>query len=236
MNEVMNAILTRRSIRKFTADPIPAEVLEDLVKAALHAPSGMGKQTWQFTVVTNHEIIHRLCGLIGTELGREGYDMYGPAAIVIVAHEKGAPFGREDDGCAMQSMMLAAHSLGLGSVWINQLQGICDEPAVRAELDALGVPATSEVGARAAATKPGACRARTPFLPKNARFGNRKARFGACLPRVAAIIPGRRFSPLDRNCQTARFLTCRDENACKGSRICTSSSKSTASSSRPWRA
>lgn len=48
MNEVMNAILTRRSIRKFTADPIPAEVLEDLVKAALHAPSGMGKQTWQF--------------------------------------------------------------------------------------------------------------------------------------------------------------------------------------------
>ena len=44
MNEVMNAILTRRSIRKFTADPIPAEVLEDLVKAALHAPSGMGKQ------------------------------------------------------------------------------------------------------------------------------------------------------------------------------------------------
>lgn len=79
MNEVMNAILTRRSIRKFTADPIPAEVLEDLVKAALHAPSGMGKQTWQFTVVTNHEIIHRLCGLIGTELGREGYDMYGPA-------------------------------------------------------------------------------------------------------------------------------------------------------------
>ena len=63
MNEVMNAILTRRSIRKFTADPIPAEVLEDLVKAALHAPSGMGKQTWQFTVVTNQEIIHRLCGL-----------------------------------------------------------------------------------------------------------------------------------------------------------------------------
>ena len=145
MNEVMNAILTRRSIRKFTADPIPAEVLEDLVKAALHAPSGMGKQTWQFTVVTNQEIIHRLCGLIGTELGREGYDMYGPAAIVIVAHEKGAPFGREDDGCAMQTMFLAAHSLGVGSVWINQLQGICDEPAVRTELDALGLPGDHEV-------------------------------------------------------------------------------------------
>ena len=39
-----------------------------------------------------------------------------------------------------RAMMLAAHSLGLGSVWINQLQGICDEPAVRTELDALGLP------------------------------------------------------------------------------------------------
>ena len=42
-------------------------------------------------------------------------------------------------------MMLAAHSLGLGSVWINQLQGICDEPAVRTELDALGLPGDHEV-------------------------------------------------------------------------------------------
>ena len=70
MNEVMNNILTRRSIRKFTDAPISREILDDLVQAALHAPSGMGKQTWQFTVVTNQEIIHRLCGLIGTELGR----------------------------------------------------------------------------------------------------------------------------------------------------------------------
>ena len=87
MNEVMHAILPRRGLRKFTADPIPAEVLEDLVKAALHAPSGRGKQTWQFTVVTNQEIIHRLCGLSGTVLVREGYDMYGPAAVIIPSIE-----------------------------------------------------------------------------------------------------------------------------------------------------
>ena len=121
MNEVMNAILTRRSIRKFTADPIPAEVLEDLVKAALHAPSGMGKQTWQFTVVTNQEIIHRLCGLIGTELGREGYDMYGPAAVIIPSNEKESPWGKEDNACAMENIFLAARSYGVGSVWINQM-------------------------------------------------------------------------------------------------------------------
>ena len=141
MNEVMNAILTRRSIRKFTADPIPAEVLEDLVKAALHAPSGMGKQTWQFIVVTNQEIIHRLCGLIGTELGREGYDMYGPAAVIIPSNEKESPWGKEDNACAMENIFLAARSYGVGSVWINQMQNINDRPAVRALLDEIGVPA-----------------------------------------------------------------------------------------------
>ena len=60
MNEVMNNILTRRSIRKFTDTPISREILDDLVQAALHAPSGMGKQTWKFTVVTNKNAIKRL--------------------------------------------------------------------------------------------------------------------------------------------------------------------------------
>ena len=70
MNETMQTILTRRSTRKFKVQEIPQTDLDQILKAALYAPSGMGKQTWQFTVVTNQEIIHRLCGLIGTELGR----------------------------------------------------------------------------------------------------------------------------------------------------------------------
>lgn len=68
MNEVMNNILTRRSIRKFTDTPISREILDDLVQAALHAPSGMGKQTWKFTVVTNKNAIKRLAEAIKTTL------------------------------------------------------------------------------------------------------------------------------------------------------------------------
>ena len=101
----------------------------------------MGKQTWQFTVVTNQEIIHRLCGLIGTELGREGYDMYGPAAVIIPSNEKESPWGKEDNACAMENIFLAARSYGVGSVWINQMQNINDRPAVRALLNEIGVPA-----------------------------------------------------------------------------------------------
>ena len=133
-NPVIENILSRRSVRAFRDEPVAREDLEAIVACGQWAPSALNRQEWTCVVVDDR-----------VARARDAYDMYGPAAIVIVAHEKGAPFGREDDGCAMQGMMLAAHSLGLGSVWINQLQGICDEPAVRAELDALGVPATAEV-------------------------------------------------------------------------------------------
>ena len=144
-NPVIENILSRRSVRAFRDEPVAREDLEAIVACGQWAPSAMNRQEWTVVVVGDRERVARLAEVIRVALARDAYDMYGPAAIVIVAHEKGAPFGREDDGCAMQGMMLAAHSLGLGSVWINQLQGICDEPAVRAELDALGVPATSEV-------------------------------------------------------------------------------------------
>lgn len=68
MNEIMNNILTRRSSRKFTDAPVSREILDDLVQAALHAPSGCGKQTWKFTVITNKAAIKRLADAIETTL------------------------------------------------------------------------------------------------------------------------------------------------------------------------
>ena len=131
MNEVMNNILTRRSIRKFTDTPISREILDDLVQAALHAPSGMGKQTWKFTVVTNKNAIKRLAEAIKTTLNRPGW-------------------GKEDDACALENILLAANSYGVGSVWINQLQNICDTPAIRDILNDFGVPANHVVYGMAA--------------------------------------------------------------------------------------
>ncbi len=140
MNETMNTILTRRSTRKFLNKPIPDEDLQQVIRAALHAPSGMGKQTWQFTVVKNREKIQELASVIRTVLNREGYDMYQPEVLVIPSNDRESPFGREDNACAMENIFLAAHSMGIGSVWINQLQGICDDPAVRQVLSSLGIP------------------------------------------------------------------------------------------------
>lgn len=144
-NAVIENILDRRSVRAFTEEPVSREDLEAVVTCGQWAPSAMNRQEWCFVVVDDAGKIARLAETMRVVLGRDAYDMYRPAAIVLVGHVKGASFGREDDGCAMQAMMLAAHSLGLGSVWINQLQGICDELAVRTELDALGLPGDHEV-------------------------------------------------------------------------------------------
>ena len=140
MNETLQTIFTRRSIRSFTDQPISKEHLDLLVQAALCAPSGMGLQTWQFTVVSSREKIDRLAQVIGKTLNRENYDMYRPAALIIPSNEKESRFGKGDDACAMENIFLAAHSLGIGSVWINQLQGICDESAVREVLRELQIP------------------------------------------------------------------------------------------------
>ena len=140
MNQTIETILTRRSTRKFLNKPIPQEDLDQILQAALHAPSGMGLQTWQFTLVKSREKIQALAKVIGEQLNRENYDMYQPEVIVIPSNKRDSRFGKEDDACALENIFLAAHSLGIGSVWINQLQGICDEPAVRAQLTALRIP------------------------------------------------------------------------------------------------
>ena len=149
-NAVMEAILSRRSIRKFKNDPIPEEVLQDVAQAALHAPSGMCKKTWHFVVLTNRELIDELAGAISRELGREGYDMYKPVALVIPSNLKDSPYGKEDNACALENIFLAAHSYGVGSVWISQLQGICDAKEIRPILDKIGVPADHVVYGMAA--------------------------------------------------------------------------------------
>ena len=141
MNEAIKNILDRRSVRKFSDKEIPKEELDLIIKAGLYAPSAMNKQTWQFTVLTNTEDIQELAKAIAKQLDRADYNMYKPTALIIPSNSKDSKFGRDDNACALENIFLAASSLGIGSVWINQLHGICDEPEIRALLNKYGIPA-----------------------------------------------------------------------------------------------
>ena len=140
MNQVMENILTRRSVRAFNDKAIPREELDQILKAAIYAPSGMNRQTWQFTAIVNQDKIQELAGLIEKSLNRKGYNFYKPTALVLTSHTKDSNWAKEDNACALENMFLAAKSFGIGSVWINQLQGICDEPEIRSFLKSVGIP------------------------------------------------------------------------------------------------
>lgn len=141
MNEVLENILTRRSIRKFKAEQIKDEELELILKAATYAPSGKNKQSWQFTVLQNKEKMELLAKVIAKALGRdEGYGFYNAATLIMVSNDKENTNGLADSSCALENIFLMGNSLGIGSCWINQLKTICDEKEVREVLTSLEIP------------------------------------------------------------------------------------------------
>ncbi|MFI3114841.1 MAG: nitroreductase family protein [Clostridia bacterium] len=141
MNEIIENILTRRSVRSFNDKPVSKEDIELLLKTAIYAPSGSNKQTWNFFAVLNKEKIQNLIQVMEKALNKPGYKMCGPTAIIITTNERDSNYGHDDNSSAMQNMQLAGHSLGIGSVWINQLSnGNSDIPEIRAELTKLGIP------------------------------------------------------------------------------------------------
>ena len=138
---LLELIQTRRSIRSFEDRPIEPSVLTAIAESALYAPSAMNRQAWHFTVLTKREEMDALAALVKEALSLdEGYCFYRPAAFIIASNARENPMGVDDCACALQNMFLTAHAYGVGSVWINQLRHVCDDPKVRALLTAYGVP------------------------------------------------------------------------------------------------
>jgi len=122
MNEVIKAMKERRSIRKFKAEMPPKEDLEQIVEAGLYAANGRGRQAVITIAVTDKELRDKLSE-VNNEImgGPEGNDpFYGAPAILIVLANKEVPTAPYDGSLVMGNLMLAAHSLGLGSIWIHR--------------------------------------------------------------------------------------------------------------------
>ena len=122
MNEVLEAIARRRSIRSFTKEEVADELIAQIVKAGLQAPSGKDLQDVIILVVRNEkikEMFREANGRIAKT--PEGFDnFFGAPVYLVVLAQKGWRNAKYDGALAMGSMMLAAHSLGLGSCWINR--------------------------------------------------------------------------------------------------------------------
>lgn len=154
MNSLISGIIERRSVRKFKPGRVSEELLGLLVKAATFAPSAMNTQLWHFTVVENRERIDRITDALRSASTHESvpdflskmvakptYTVnYGAPVLIVVSGDRSRSTTINDCTLAAGNIMLAAHSLGLGSCWINQLNVVCDVPAFRRVLTELGVP------------------------------------------------------------------------------------------------
>lgn len=149
-NPVMENMMARRSIRKFTDQPVPRRLIETLVKAGWNAPTGHNLQTWRFTVLTTQQEILSLKELVQATAKRCKTICYGfenPQALILVSNDRRNAGGIQDASCAAENILLAATSFGLGATWINALMTLCDEPEIRAKLNDYQIPKTHNVWA-----------------------------------------------------------------------------------------
>ncbi|MBP3387696.1 MAG: nitroreductase [Clostridia bacterium] len=121
MNEVINSIIKRRSVKKFKDEMIPRETLEKILVAGTYAPTGMNRQSPIMVCITNKEIRDRLSKLNASIMGRDGIDpFYGAPVVVIVLADTSVRTYKYDGSLVMGNLMLAADSLGIGSCWIHR--------------------------------------------------------------------------------------------------------------------
>ncbi len=134
MNETLNTIFHRRSVRNYADKQVPDAELELVVRAGRHAPSGMNTQRWHFTVLQNPLKLRELGELVA---GKGESFFYNAPTLILVSYRIGDKYAAEDCACAMTNMMLAATSLGLGSVWCNRING---DSRFDTSLQSFGVP------------------------------------------------------------------------------------------------
>ena len=120
MNETMQTILTRRSIRAFKPDMLPRETIDAIIEAGLHAPSGMNTQNTVIIAITDKETRDRLSRDNAAVMGTDRDPFYGAPVVLVVLAEKGRRTYIHDGALVMGNLMLAAHALGVGSCWIHR--------------------------------------------------------------------------------------------------------------------
>jgi len=117
---MLDSIKARRSVRKFRAEPISADLIDKILEAGRWAPSGLNNQAWRFAVVTDRSAIAAISGL--THYAKI---VRAAQALIPVFLDTAGSYHREKDiqsiGACLQNMLLEVHALGLGAVWLGEI-------------------------------------------------------------------------------------------------------------------
>ena len=160
VNETLKTIQTRRSVRQYKSEQIPSDVVKQVIDAGLYAPSAMGQQPWHVVVVRGFDKIAEVDREVKAAtarmpdnpyreyVGNANYTVnyHAPTFVIVSGNTVLSPRNAPLD-CALMlgNMFLAAHSLGVGSCWINQLNVLNDEPGFREYMARLGIPTENRI-------------------------------------------------------------------------------------------
>ena len=128
--ETLEAIFERRSVRTYKSDPIPDDLLQQILESARQAPSAANRQPWHFVVVGDADQKRRVAQACNNQM------WMADAAYIVVAvgqPEVSEKWYRVDVAIALENLVLAAKSLGYGTCWIGafvpqQVKDVCDIP------------------------------------------------------------------------------------------------------------
>lgn len=160
-NQVIDTIMARRSVRRYKPEQVDEVLLAAVIEAGRAALSGGNSQTTHFIVIQKDEIKRELGRIAKGEFSKMTADentykslrgaienakkegefnfYYSAPTLIVTANKIGYGNALADSACALENMMLAAASLGLGSCWINQLHWLDETTALRAYMYGIGM-------------------------------------------------------------------------------------------------
>lgn len=140
MNEVIKCLVERRSCKKYLPRQVDEAALQEVLLAGTYAPSGKNRQAAKILVVQKPEDVAALQRLNAAVLGNpEGKPFYGAPTVLVVLADAEVNTAVEDGSVVMENLMIAAHSLGLGSCWVHRAREVFASDEGKALLKKWGV-------------------------------------------------------------------------------------------------
>ncbi len=139
-NEVIKNIITRRSVKQYRPEQIKDEELKTVLEAGLYAPSGMGAQSPVMVAVQDKETMAQIIKMNAAVMGVDANPYYDAPTVILVFGPSDRSTYVEDASCVLENMMLAAHSIGLGSRWIHREKEMFGTEEGKALMKKWGVP------------------------------------------------------------------------------------------------
>lgn len=120
MNRKLDFIFSRRSVRKYVDREVPDEMIHDLLEAAMAAPSAVAKDPWHFIVLKQRASLNRLADvLIHGQMLRQATAAFVVCGDITRAHDQLESYMLQDLSAAVENILIAANTLGLGTCWLG---------------------------------------------------------------------------------------------------------------------